>query len=231
MGLAHLSSEESVRSERERAALAVVADGGFDAGLGRRRLVDLPVMAAVPGEHAERQHHLRLPTSEPISPTRVCGAWTGSRRVGVRAEHRRDGARRSGLANPRSRDAVAAEDQGRRGTFRPGHTCPRRSYGDRRCRHGEDGSFPWMLLLTIELSAVVAWSQSRHGNQRLTVATSAAWWLCCGLRRPLVPYNNRGVCGHDHLQRARSGHPSQMASAVVVGSRRHRVKITVSFLG
>jgi hypothetical protein len=60
MGLAHLSSEESVRSERERAALAVVADGGFDAGLGRRRLVDLPVMAAVPGEHAERQHHLRL---------------------------------------------------------------------------------------------------------------------------------------------------------------------------
>jgi len=46
MGLAHLSSEESVRSERERAALAVVADGGFDAGLGRRRLFE-PNIAAM----------------------------------------------------------------------------------------------------------------------------------------------------------------------------------------
>ena len=122
-------------SERKRAALAVVADGGFDTGRGRRRrLVNLPVLAAVPGEHAERQPHLRLGLRRSRFLRRVFAAH-GRRAgaVGVRAEHRCDGARRSGLANPRSRDAVAAEDQGRRGTFRPGHTCPRQSHGDRRC--------------------------------------------------------------------------------------------------
>jgi hypothetical protein len=59
--LAHLSSDESVRSERERAALAVAGDCRSDAGRGRcHRPVDRPVLAAVPGEHAERQHHQRL---------------------------------------------------------------------------------------------------------------------------------------------------------------------------
>jgi hypothetical protein len=48
--LPHLSSDESVRSERERAALAVVPDSGSDAGLGRRlRMVDLSALAAVSG--------------------------------------------------------------------------------------------------------------------------------------------------------------------------------------
>jgi hypothetical protein len=51
--LTHLSSAESVRSERERAALAVAADRGSDAGVGRcLRMVDLPALAAVSGEHA-----------------------------------------------------------------------------------------------------------------------------------------------------------------------------------
>ena len=55
---AHLSSDESVRSERERTALAVVADIGPDAGLGRhRRPVDLPVLAAVSRNHAGGHHH------------------------------------------------------------------------------------------------------------------------------------------------------------------------------
>jgi hypothetical protein len=50
---AHLSSDESVRSERERAALAVVGDGRSDAGCGgARRMDDLPELAAVPGEYA-----------------------------------------------------------------------------------------------------------------------------------------------------------------------------------
>jgi hypothetical protein len=37
----------------------MVVDVGFDVGLGsRRRLVDLSALAAVSGEHVERQHHL-----------------------------------------------------------------------------------------------------------------------------------------------------------------------------
>jgi hypothetical protein len=51
--------------------------------------------------------------------------------------------------------------------------------------HGEDGSFPWMLLLTNELSAVVAlvaisaWQREAHGRH-------IRWRLFCGVRRPLV---------------------------------------------
>jgi hypothetical protein len=61
LAIDYLTSDESVRSEREGTALAVVADGGPDAGLRRyHRPVDLPVLAAVPGEHAEGQHHQRL---------------------------------------------------------------------------------------------------------------------------------------------------------------------------
>lgn len=41
-----------MRSEREGAALAVVADSGLDAGFGhRRRLVGVSVLAALPGKH------------------------------------------------------------------------------------------------------------------------------------------------------------------------------------
>jgi hypothetical protein len=51
---------------------------------------------------------------------------------------------------------------------------------------GDADSFPTMLMFSIELSAVGALVRSRHGNQRLTAATSAAWQSCCGEQRPLV---------------------------------------------
>ena len=55
----------TLRSEREGAALAVVSGRGRDASFGRRRrLLDIPVLAAVPGEHV-----WRAPSSTPIPET------------------------------------------------------------------------------------------------------------------------------------------------------------------
>ena len=168
-------------SERERAALAVVADGGFDAGLGRRRrLVDLPVLAAVPGEHAERQHHRRLRLRRSRFLRRVsaahgrgAGAWAFELNIaamalagvdwltlvlGMRWQLRTKAvAALSGLATLALAGATAIGDAG----------------------HGEDGSFLGCCCQpsSIELSAVVAlvaisaWQSEAHGRhiRRLAV--------------------------------------------------------------
>jgi DivIVA domain-containing protein len=71
--LTHLCSDESVRSERERAALAVVAHVGSDACLGRcHRMVDIPVLAAVPGAAGWVHMRCRECAVEVAVTARVC---------------------------------------------------------------------------------------------------------------------------------------------------------------
>lgn len=175
-GTPHLSSDESVRSEREGTALAMVADIGPDAGLGRRRRpVDLPVLAAVSRNHAGGHHHptcvgdgrATRSTKNLIPPSRR--VWTrvssadgrGYRRAGavdVRARRRRHSARRRGVAHVRARAAVAAEDP--RPLRLPGLATlvvtlvEAAALGD--AGHDREDSLPMMLLFSIELSAVVA---------------------------------------------------------------------------
>jgi hypothetical protein len=105
--------------------------------------------------------------------------------VGVRAEHRRDGARRGGLAalvlgmRWQLRTKAVAALSGPATLVLAGAA----AIGD--AGLGQDSSFPGILLVSIELAAVVALVAISAWQQRFTVAASCAWW-CYGVRRPLV---------------------------------------------
>jgi hypothetical protein len=156
----------------------MVADGGADAGRGRcrRRLVDLPVLAAVSGEHAERQHHPRLRLRlrrRPLLRRMFAADGRGPGAVGVRAEHRRDGARRGGLAalvlgmRWQLRTKAVAALSG------PATLVLAGAAAIGFAGLGQDSSFPGILSVSIELAAVVAlvaisaWQPEVHGRRVL----------------------------------------------------------------